>query len=302
MCDARPVFILDVTMRALVLSGGGSKGAYQVGVLKKWMGVEGRDYQIMCGVSVGALNVSCLAQQPFGEPKRAVERLERLWIERVRTDAIWKRWCPFGKVSGIWKRSLVNSRPLIDFVHSELDVDAISGSGRIIRVGAVCLDTGETGYGTETSPDLVDWVLASASYPVFFIPIEINGKLWSDGGLRNITPLGQAIKLGATEVDVVICSNPGLSPDWHDSPKNALPDQLFRTLDIMSDQILRSDLQMAGLKNELAVINPKYRCVKIRVVQPSVRLTEDPLEFDPDRTRDMIAQGFLDADSFTIYQ
>lgn len=283
-------------MRALVLSGGGSKGAYQVGVLKRWMGEQGLDYQILCGVSVGALNVAALAQAPFGSPKQAIERLERLWLENVRTETIWKRWWPFGKVSGIWKRSLLNSQPLIDLVRGNLDVNAIKESGRSVHVGAVCLDTGEIGYGDQTSENFVDWVLASASYPIFLTPIEIDGKLWSDGGLRNLTPLGQAIKLGATEVDVIICSNPGLNPSWHESEKNALPDQLYRTIDIMSDQILRSDLQVTELKNELATINSRFRRVRIRVVQPTTRLTEESLSFDPQKIREMMARGYSDAE------
>lgn len=288
-------------MRALVLSGGGSKGSYQVGVLKKWMGEQGIDYQILCGVSVGALNVAGLAQSPHGKPKEAIEQLEKLWLEDVRDETIWKRWWPFGKVSGIWKRSLLNSQPLVDLVHSKLDIEAVKRSNRLVHVGAVCLDTGEIGYGDQNNLHFIDWVLASASYPVFMTPVEIDGKLWSDGGLRNITPLGQAIKLGATEVDVIICSNPGLSPDWHDSAKNALPDQLYRTLDIMSDQILRSDLQVTGLKNELASINPQFRRVKIRVVQPTSRLTEEPLSFDTKKIREMMQRGYGDAEHFVEY-
>lgn len=288
-------------MRALVLSGGGSKGAYQVGVLKKWMGEQGLDYQILCGVSVGALNVAGLAQAPFGRPQEAIERLEKLWLEDVRTETIWKRWWPFGKVSGIWKRSLLNSQPLIDLVRSKLDMQAVQESGRSVHVGAVCLDTGEIGYGDQTSAEFVDWVARGRKDPVFLTPIEIDGKLWSDGGLRNITPLGQAIKLGATEVDVIICSNPGLSPSWHESAKNALPAQLYRTLDIMSDQILRSDLQVTELKNQLAEINPNFRRVKIRVVQPSSRLTEEPLAFDQKKIREMMERGYGDADRFVEY-
>ena len=282
-------------MRALVLSGGGSKGAYQVGVLKKWMGEQGLDYQILCGVSVGALNVAGLAQAPFGKPQEAIALLEKLWLNDVKTEAIWKHWWPFSKVSGIWKRSLLNSQPLVELVKDKLDVDAIRMSGRQVHVGAVCLDTGEIGYGDQTSQEFINWVLASASYPIFLTPIEIDGKLWSDGGIRNITPLGQAISLGATEVDVIICSNPGLSPSWHDSAKNALPDQLYRTLDIMSDQILRSDLQVTELKNELADTNSKFRRVKIRVVQPSSRLTEELLDFDPKKIREMMERGYGDA-------
>src|ERR1700693_308620 len=55
--------------RALVLSGGGSKGAFEVGVLQRLMGDEQLDYDLLCGTSVGAINAAYLAQTPLGQPR-----------------------------------------------------------------------------------------------------------------------------------------------------------------------------------------------------------------------------------------
>lgn len=289
-------------MRALVLSGGAAKGAYQLGVLKRWMGDQGIDYKIMCGVSVGALNVAGLSQVPYGHPKIAIDFMERFWLEKVTgTSSIYKRWFPFGRLHSLWLKSVYNSHPLQALVRSTFDIKRTRVSGRQVAVGATCLDTGENRYARETEDNFVEWVLASSSYPVFLEPISINGQLWSDGGIRNVTPLAQAIRMGADEIDVVMCSAPYAPNDWTATKKVALPDQVIRVLDLMSDQIMRNDLEIVGLKNDVIELETRYKHVKIRMVQPQRELVSNSLEFKPDEIRAMLEQGYLDADNAVVY-
>lgn len=289
-------------MRALVLSGGGSKGAFQVGVLKRWMGEQGRDYDIICGVSVGALNAAGLAMTPKGMPAAASAMLEKFWLDHVTgTSSIYRRWCPFGRLHALWEKSVYDSTPLIELVRSTIDMSLVKASNRLIRVGAVCLDDGEYRYGAQDDPDFVNWVLASSSYPVFLKPIEIGGKLWSDGGIKQVTPIGEAIRLGAEEIDVVMCDNPFLVSSWNSRSKQAIPDQLIRTLDLMNTQIVRNDIETTGLKNQLADIEPRYRHVKVRFVMPEQRLNENALEFDPAMVRKLIDLGYDCADRYVVY-
>ena len=286
-------------MRALVLSGGGVKGAYQVGVLKRWMGEQGLDYDIMCGVSVGALNVAGLGMTPKGQPQQAIQTMEEFWKTKVNTSAIYKRWFPFGRLHSLWLKSLYNSAPLQDLVRQTMDPVKIAANGRILAVGSVCLDTGDYHYARENDPDFVSWVLASSSFPVFLEPIEIGGKWYSDGGIKHVTPLGQAIELGADEIDVIMCSP--LSDDpFTASSTQAIPGILLRSIDLMNDQVMNDDLLLCGLKNNLSEIDPKYRKVKVRIVKPVAPLTSDSLNFDPGSIIQMIAQGYKDADSSTL--
>lgn len=291
-------------MRALVLSGGGSRGSYQVGVLKRWMGEQNVEYDLLCGVSVGALNVAGLAHTPKGNPKEAIDWLENFWLTEVAgTNSIYKRWFPFGRLHALWKRSVYNSSPLAKLVRERFDYEKVQNNGRKLAVGAVCLDSGEHAFGTDEDGDFVEWVLASSSYPVFFEPIFLRGKLWSDGGIVNITPLGQAVKMGATDIDVVICSDPWSdSGEWSAKRKVAVPDQVVRTLNLMSDQILRDDVRVTGLKNELADWSEKYRKVRVRVAVPHIDLAVDSLKFDPQDIRRLIEIGKESADRATIYE
>lgn len=284
-----------MTRRAIVLSGGGVKGAYQVGVLTRWMIDQGLDYEILCGVSVGALNTGFISQYPLGDGKRACQNLRDIWAQ-VNNDRIRKPWRVFGKLASLWKPSIFNSQPLIDWIMSGISAEAVKKSGRTVRIGAVAWDTGEFAFGTEQDADFPKWVAASASFPVFLLPVEIQGRLWSDGGIRNVTPIGEAIRLGATEIDVVMCSNPEVPTPWTTKGKYALPGYAIRAADLMSDEIIRTDLQVCGLKNDLAKMGEDYRRVKIRVVQPSSILVEDSLNFDQEAIQRMMAIGYQDAE------
>lgn len=280
-------------MRALVLSGGGCKGAYQVGALKKWLLEDYRDYEILCGVSVGALNTAFLSQARLGDITEAYRQLASLWGS-LNQDTIYKTHC-FGMLSALWSESIYNSKPLRDFVAANLDPALVAASGRQVRVGATSWTTGEYRLGEGTDPNFAQWVLASASFPVFLEPITIDGQLWSDGGIRTVTPLGTAIRLGATEIDVIMCSNPDLPSPWDPKGKHAIPGFLERTVDLMSDQIIRADLQVCGLKNDLADADPKYRKVTVRVLEPSKKLTDNSLSFDPALIQSMMETGYQDA-------
>lgn len=279
--------------RALVLSGGGSKGAYQLGVLRKWMLEEGRDYDILCGVSVGALNVSVLGQAPLGKPEAAFTKLLSMW-DRVENPAIWKHWLiPY--VGVLWHRSVFNSKPLQEWVRKETDLEAIRSSGREVRVGAVNLNTEQYKMISQRSDKFSDFVYASASFPIFFEPMVFKGEEWTDGGVRNVTPIGTAIELGADEIDVIVTSRPGGESGW-DSPSwpSALL-YLTRLIDIMSTEIVLGDFKEAGLKNRLAELKEPYKRVKFRLQIPSKGLTGNSLDFTPSELVRMREIGYEDA-------
>lgn len=281
-------------MRALVLSGGGAKGAYQVGVLKRWLVDEGREYDILCGISVGALNSAALAQVRRGDPKEAYHRLSGLW-DRVENRKVRKWW--FGwYLAALWKPSVYDSTPLEKWVAGELNPAQVAASGRKLRIGAVSWDTGRYHVADETSDRLRDWVVASASFPGFFKPVKIDGEEWTDGGVRNVTPLGEAIRAGADEIDVIMTSNPDRlkAKPWAPPMRSALF-RAARALDLAVEEVMRGDLKECGLKNDLAELGAAYKHVKVTLQQPSVPIEGDALDFDPAKVREMREFGYHDA-------
>jgi len=283
-----------MTLKALVLSGGGSKGAYQVGVLKRLLVDSGNKYDIVTGISVGAINASYIAQFPVDEkPARVWECLADLWGQ-VTTSKIRKGWFPFGPLEALWKSSVYNSDPLGKWVRSGLDSTKVARSGRTLRIVTVSYDSGESFVATEKMPDIASWVLASAAFPVMLAPISIEGQLWADGGVRSVTPLGEAIRAGASAIDVVLCGDPDMKQSFQSKGKAACPALTLRTIELITNQIMRADLKIAGLKNDLA---GPYRKVAIRVFKPSIDLDtiQSSLDFEQGPIQKMIQIGYDDA-------
>jgi NTE family protein len=287
-----------VQRKALVLAGGGSKGAFEVGVLQRLMGDQRNEYELLCGTSVGAINAAYLAQTPLGQPAEAVARLRAQW-DTVTTGRVYKRWFPFGRAEAFVKPSVYDSSPVQQWIRSVLDPAAVRASGRRLRIVAVSYGTGESFVANEQTPDLPDWVIASSAFPVMLTPASIGGDLWSDGGLRSVTPLGEAIRAGADDIDVVLCSDPFAKSPFPIENAHAIPQLLLRSIDIMNDEVSRADLRIAGLKNDLSQLRPEYRKVKIRLFQPKEPLAFDPLDFDPGNIRKMIDAGYAQSASFT---
>ncbi len=283
--------------RALVLAGGGSKGAFQVGVLQRLMGDQQNDYELLCGTSVGAINAAYLAQAPLGQPRQAIAKLRAEW-DTVNTDKVRKRWFPFGRVEAFFKTSVYDSEPVQKWIRSGLDPAAVRSSGRRLRIVAVSFGTGESFVANEGTANLLEWVIASSAFPVMFTPVSIGGDLWTDGGLRSVTPLGEAIRAGADDIDVVLCSDPFAKSPFSVADARAIPQLLLRSIDVMNDEVSRADLRIAGLKNDLSQLRPEYRKVKIRLFQPREPLPFDSLDFDPANIRAMIDAGYAQSESF----
>jgi len=289
-------------MRALVLSGGASKGAYQVGVLKHLVGELKLQYEAIYGISVGAINGGWLSMYPHGQETECIENLEKIW-RSLSTKSIYVNWVnlpwPLSYLSylaAIWKPSIYNSTPVMDLIRQNFDQQKMLDSGKKLRVGAVSLNTGEYRIFDETTENMTDAIIASSSFPAAFLPIEIDGQLWTDGGVRRITPLRSAISLGCDSIDVVMTSTDnGLSP-FTNNPN--LIDVGPRVIDIMSEEIMTNDISMALKINELIKNGaqiPGKKYINIRIFRPEESLPGSSLKFDQGTIRQKIDIGYADA-------
>lgn len=283
-------------MKILALTGGGCKGSYQLGALRKLLVEEDQNYDAMVGVSVGALHVAALSQVHRSDPNSALRLVENFWLNEIRTSNVHKRWFPLGKVHGLWRTSLYDSSPLRETFESFFDPRLAMNCGRQIAVGAMNMTTGKSFYARETNSRFVDYTLASASFPVFFTPIEIDGHLWSDGGVKEVTPLGQAIKMGATHVDLILTDHEAFGGKlWASKKRVAFPHQLVRTIELMQHRMLKRDIEITKLKNKLSLIDDRFRHVNVRILVPSEHLTDRTLSFERDDIKRMMEIGYRDA-------
>lgn len=291
------------TRRALVLSAGSAKGAYQVGVLRKWLYEDEQDYNILCGVSVGAINVLQLGLTQFGNPRESYQLLYNKW-KNVSKENIYRDWEPFGKLSALWRQAVYDCSPLHDLIRQDFDIKKIRDSNKQIRVGAVCLNDGQKYFASEKDDNLLDWCCASASVPILMKPVKINNKFWIDGGIKVLTPIAQALALGATEIDIISCSGTP-SPDWKLSEGLwSLLSVAYRSYELMHERIMKADFHAIGLYNQFSIIEkPKFDNVKIRIIRPKEVLHDKVhvLDFDNNTVRRLMDMGYRDASKYSNY-
>jgi len=224
---------------ALVLSGGGARGAYEIGVLRYILGKltprlgDSSRPRIFSGTSVGAINACAIAAHhdvaDFGV-RHLAERWRQLGLEHV-FQLGWGdlaglvRWL-FGSASAGGPRSLLDATPLAELVRSVIPWRSLHQgvADRLVigvTVSATDVETGHTVVfmETEAAPALlssgdraVDWTvvrltpqhaLASAAIPIIFPTVRVAGRLYSDGSLRQNTPIAPALRLGAGRVLVI---------------------------------------------------------------------------------------------------
>lgn len=283
-------------MKALVLGGGGAKGAFQVGVLKHLLCNLKKKYDIITGISVGAINGVFLSQYPHGKEKQAWNDLNHLWTEIKGNKSIYRHWYHgvLWKLPAFWKPSIYNSEPLRKLIYKNLDMGKLHNSGKVFRAGAVSYTSGVYKEWTERSADIHEGILASSAFPGFLTPPIINNELWTDGGVQNIVPLNTAVKLGATEIDIIATSP--LLPSTLSDLKPGTLTIAKKTVDLMGDEIFREDLKLLELTNQMVkhgIAKDGKRFIKYNLYVPDKSLTEDPLDFDPEKLKHMKMVGYL---------
>jgi len=285
-------------MRALVLSGGGSKGSYQAGALKYILGEKQVVYDALCGVSVGAINVSYLAMFKTGQEIESSQQLAHLWSQ-LDNSKIYKRWFPFGRWHAIWKKSFFDSSPLHNLLKSTVSLDKIRECGKQVNVGTVSLSTGKYTIFDQTSDHFIDAVIASASFPGMLTPVSFLGQLWTDGGVKEISPIKKAVELGADIIDVIITNPATRTKKFIENPTTV--DILKRSIDLSTDKIMANDIEKVEMYNILAqnmLTHKKF--VKLNIIRPENNLIEDLLDFRPDKIQEMMEKGYNDAKALYI--
>lgn len=231
-------------VRALVLSGGGGRGAYEAGVAKACF-ERNFHFDWIVGTSIGALNAALVGQNDL-------EILEEMW-QRIRSSDVYKLPSPvhlrrviFGQQLG-----LLNTEPLEDLLKSCVSLERLK-SGRS-KVGFVTTDL--CGLGTRvftsdeiaTQDDLIDILMASSAIPLLFPPRRLNGEgCWMDGGLVRNTPIQAAINLGATEIYAVL-----VEPNSSAACPASLTQLISRVLEIVFDHSARSGIAHVTQHNRI---------------------------------------------------
>lgn len=270
-----------------MFSGGGARGAYQIGVFEA-LHRTGFRPDIVSGTSVGAILATLVACGC------TPDRMKEIWRKACRPD-----FMPFRKdVHRIhkWDHLRRNER-LRDLLEAEIDWDAVRDSPIELRFTAVDVcDAERVLFDNATaSPDAV---LASTSIPLIFEPEEVDGRPLWDGGVLTSTPLQPAIEEGATEVYAIL--NDPIGRTVHEPPSN-LAEGLDRLIDIVNERALRRDLERAQEINQLVREGQAadyWHLIHFHVIGPQEPFDVDVLEFREDEAEEMWTIGYRDARAF----
>lgn len=276
-------------MRALVISGGGSKGAFAGGVAQYLMEELHFKYDLFLGTSTGSLLISHLALQK-------IEKIKEVYTS-VNQHSIFSN-CPFTvqKKHGVhtigidhWnvlknfykgRKTFGESRNLLKLIKNTLTVEEFenlkNGSKEIIAtVSNLSLNQVEyKSINDCTYEEFCEWIWISCNYTPFMSLVRKNGCEYADGGLGNMVPIEEAIKRGAKEVDVIVLQT-------EVSHLNRLPSRnafslLTTMFEYMLDRIEHQNIRIGKYvaKHNDAIINFYYT--------PTV-LTTNSLIFDKEK-------------------
>src|SRR3954462_3848799 len=222
----------------LVLTGGGARAAYQVGVVKAVRDILGNPkrnpFPIVCGTSAGAINAATLAVYA-DDFTRAVDNLLEVW-EHMRCEHIYRtdawnimrsgsRWLSaMMLLSRHNPISLLDNAPLRDMLEKNLDFAKIQSNIDAGSLYAVCVTASGYTSGQSVSffqggsglegwernqrigaavPLNVELLLASSALPFIFPAVKFHREYFGDGSMRQIAPVSPALHLGADRVLIV---------------------------------------------------------------------------------------------------
>jgi len=301
--------------RALVLSGGSIKGAFQAGAIEEIMKSKFKP-DVIYGVSVGALNGAYLAGKMGGTPGMtwpgAAQSLVQFWTDDVTSfDQLGRKRKGLGfalkilcnKFSGF-----LDMEALKTLIKKRLDVADIAKSPAPFFPGIVDLEEGKFFYATAnekleragggpkkmieivfSKDHFIDLVIASTREPVKMDFISFNpGETLIDGGVRNIAPLKSAIDDGAKEIITISAQTEEVKPQSGKNYRKLLT-LAGRAVGIMTNEIVNNDLKLIG-KINLACLQYGKKADGFKItgdfldgycyIESTVIRPENPLDID----------------------
>ena len=281
----------DNVKTALVLPGGGARGAFQVGVLRAIaeMVPHGciNPFPVISGTSAGAINSVVLASKAR-RFRVAVAELEKVWghfrseqvfrtggLTMLKSSLHWFAAIVLGGMIVGTPKSLLDNAPLRSLLSRNIRFPRIQASIDAGHLHAVAVTA--AGYGSARSttfyqaangvppwsrtrrngsrqPLNLDHLMASIAVPMIFPPVKIGGEYFGDGAMRQATPLSPAIHLGADRILVVGIRDEAALPapdPDHPQPLPSFAQIAGYMLDTLFADGLYSDLERMTQINQL---------------------------------------------------
>ena len=289
--------------KALVISGGGSKGAFAGGVAQYLMKKEHRDYDLFIGTSTGSLMVSHLALGMLDELKHLYTNVNQESIFSNNPFKIKKvageKVISIRHLNTLWNflngrktfGESKNLRTLIKNNITEKMYEEIRKGNKEVVVTVSNLTANQIEYKSSndcTYDDFADWIWGSCNYVPFMSLLEKNHCQYADGGFGSLVPIREAILRGATEIDAIIL-------ETEVTQINRMPSKnpfslLFDVFDFMLAHVERHNITIGKLA-------ARNKNVKLNLYYTPTILTTNSLVFDETLMRKWWKSGFKYAKS-----
>jgi len=298
-----------MSKKALVLSGGSIKGAFQAGAVEQIL-ATGFVADAIYGISVGSLNGGFLTDRAGRQTNSGQATdwpqigrdLTSFWTTRITDpEAIAERKGLFTLAWQLWRKTfngLSDTSGLHRLVRELLDPHHLRTSPVRFGAGSINMVDGRLIQATNDIDDILEYIIASAAIPVVMPFSRVNRQVLVDGGVRDVAPLKFAIDFDATEIWCVICQAERLEAidiEWND-----LMPFTGRLMEIVTNELVNTDLEYARLVNahtpadgSPATEGPFIgkRRLNIKVVRPARQIDIQLDSFTPADIQSMIDQG-----------
>jgi predicted patatin/cPLA2 family phospholipase len=290
-------------MRALVISGGGNKGAFAGGIAQYLINDLNRNYDLFLGTSTGSLLLPLLS---VGKVEKIRQVFTTVTQEDIFNSNPFRFYRKNGEIkSGINHYNILrmfmkkrrtlgeseNLRKLIQRSFSYSDFSHLKKSGKEVIVTVANLSQRHVEYKQSNHcnyMDFCDWVWISSNLVPFMSLVHKDGSDYADGGFGNFVPIRRAIEMGAQEIDAIILRTQTKSSDIVVT-RNVL--ELFlNSFSFMIDQIATDNL-------DLALYAGKDSKVRINYYFIPTQLTNNVLIFEPEQMAKWWEEGYLYAAS-----
>lgn len=285
-------------MKALVISGGGSKGAYAGGVAEYLISVEKANYDLFIGTSTGSLLLPHLALGKIDKLREIYTNVNPADIFNINPFIIKKKgnreYVTIKHWNVLWqlmrnKRTFGESKNLRKHIAKNFTIQeflTLKNSQKEIVVTVSNLTKNEIEYKSIKDcsySDFCDWIWISSNYIPFMSLVNKNGCDYADGGFGAVSPIRQAIKMGAKEVDVIILEAENME---HQKVLGKNPFSLMVDMfGFIIDQIEFHNIA----EGKLAAL---AKDVKLNLFYTPTKLTENALIFDKTLMKNWWKRGY----------
>ncbi|MCE2594583.1 patatin-like phospholipase family protein [Motilimonas cestriensis] len=270
---------------ALLLTGGGARAAYQVGVLKAIAELYPRNhhspFNILCGTSAGGINIAALACYASCF-RLGVKKLDFMW-RNFRTNQVYqtdmlqlsgkilRNFCASFQADYAYKPgfSLLDNTPLRELLNrymefERIDRNILAGAINAAAITASDYTTGDSISFFQSNGNHQPWqrakrkgvnailnaehLLATSAIPLLFPPCQIGQDYYGDGSVHQLSPLSPAIHLGAEKILVISLEQPRIKPN---APRHVpnISEISGHLLDTIFTDTLNSDLERLNRVN-----------------------------------------------------